>query len=381
MGKRANGEGTIFGPRKDGRWQGAITIGYTADGQQKRHTVYGRTQAEVRERLDELKRLLGDGTYVDDPRKVGEYLGEWLNHKEQRVKPRTAEIYKSLIEKHIKPRIGRVQLSKLKAMQVQQAIASIATDVGVSTANKCRRVLYGAFRQAVRWQVLARNPVEAVDPLRESPAELRLWTSAEAARFLDHARPHRLHPVFYLLMAAGLRRGEVLGLYWSDLRGDRLHIRRSLTTAGGKPVWSTPKTARGARIVVLPADALAVLVEHRARQQAERTAAGELWTESDLMFTNEVGEPVTPVAMHHHWVKLQKAAGVPQLRPHDMRHLHVSLLIKRGLDVRTIADRIGHSDPAFTLRRYGHMFDEYRQAAAVNLSDLLGSTTPASEQN
>jgi integrase len=381
MGKRAHGEGTIFGPRKDGRWQGAITIGYTPEGRQKRRTVYGRTQGEVRQKLDELKAHVGSGTYVDDTRDVAEYLAEWLKHKEQRIKPRTAEIYKGLIEKHIKPRIGRVQLSKLKPMQVQQAVAGVASDVGVSTANKCRRVLYGAFKQAVRWQVLSRNPVEAVDPLREQAAELKLWTSSEAARFLDTARLHRLYPVFYLLMAAGLRRGEALGLYWGDLSGDRLHIRRSLTTAGGKPIWSTPKTERGARVVVLPSDALAVLGEHRQRQQAEREAAGELWAESDLMFTSELGQVVTPAAMHHHWLKLQAAAGVPQLRPHDMRHLHVSLLIKRGLDVRTIADRIGHSDPAFTLRRYGHMFDEHRSAAAVNLSDLLGSTTPPAAQN
>jgi integrase len=381
MGKRAHGEGTIYGPRKDGRWHGSITIGYTPEGKQKRRSVYGRTQAEARAKLDELKREVSGGTYVDDTRDVAEYLAEWLKHKGQRIKPRTSEIYKGLIEKHITPRIGRVQLAKLKPMQVQQAVAGIAGDVGVSTANKCRRVLYGAFKQAVRWQVLSRNPVEAVDPLREQAAEIKLWTSSEAARFLDTARAHRLYPVFYLLMAAGLRRGEALGLYWSDLKGDRLRIKRSLTTMGGKPVWSEPKTRRGNRTVVLPADALTVLKEHRQRQQAERQAAGEFWAESELMFTNEIGQAVTPAAMHHHWLKLQAAAGVPQLRPHDMRHLHVSLLIKRGLDVRTIADRIGHCDPAFTLRRYGHMFDEHRPAGAVNLSDLLGSSTPSAAQN
>lgn len=99
------------------------------------------------------------------------------------------------------------------------------------------------------------------------------------------------------------------------------------------------------------------------------------------MFTNEIGAPFTPTAMYHHRLRLLDKAEVPHMQPHDMRHLHVSLLIKRGLDVRTIADRIGHSDPAFTLRRYGHMFDEYRQAGAVNLTELLGSSTLPQQQN
>lgn len=219
--------------------------------------------------------------------------------------------------------------------------------------------------------MIPRNVCEAVDPFKENAVEMNLWTPAEAVQFLNTARAHRLHAAFYLLMATGLRRGEMLGLQWGDLKGDRLHVRRSYTIIGGKPAWSTPKTQRGVRFVVLPPDTLAVLEQHRQQQAGERAFLGDAWLEGDFIFTLEDGHPVAPGTFHKTWLRLQKEAGVPKVRLHDLRHLHVSLLVKQGFDPRTIADRVGHTDPAFTMRRYAHMFEEQRQAAAMNLTDLL----------
>lgn len=127
--------------------------------------------------------------------------------------------------------------------------------------------------------------------------------------------------------------------------------------------------------MTVPEDALQILAAHKERQNAERAYAHAAWQASDLVFTDEVGDVVTPVAFNHHWTRMwtrmQEAAGVRHVRLHDLRHLHVSLLVREGLDPRTIADRIGHSDPAFTLRRYSHVFEEQRAARAVNLTQLL----------
>ena len=120
-----------------------------------------------------------------------------------------------------------------------------------------------------------------------------------------------------------------------------------------------------------------MLADHQSRQHAEREVAGAAWADEDLMFPNEVGHIVTPVAFQHHWVKLQDAARVRRIWLHDLRHLHVSLLVRRGLDPRTIADRVGHTDPAFALRRYSHLFAQQRQAGAVDLAELLGATGAA----
>lgn len=368
--RRAHGEGSIF-QMANGKWRADVSLGYDANGKRKRKPVYGRTQKEVRQKLDDLKQQLAQGMLSDKKLTVKEYLERWLTEKARQVKPRTAELYREQAERYIIPHIGRTQLSKLTPMQVQQMTGTLADRVGIPTANKTRKLLYGALKQAVRWQLVPRNVCEAVDPLKESAVELSLWTPAEAVQFLHTVRGHRLYAAFHLLMATGLRRGEVLGLRWGDLKGDRLHVRRSYTIIGGKPAWSTPKTQRGVRFVVLPADALSALEQHRKQQSAERMFLGDAWLDGDFIFTVEDGRPISPNTFHHLWLRLQRQAEVPRVRLHDLRHLHVSLLVKQGFDPRAIADRVGHTDPAFTMRRYAHMFEEQRQAAAMNLSDLL----------
>lgn len=380
MSRRAHGEGTIT-QRQDGTWMGQISIGYDDHGKRKRKTVYGKTQKEVRSKVDEVKQQIASGTFSDSKLTVHSYLEHWLKEKERQVKPRTIELYRDWTKRHIVPRVGKTQLVKLTPIQVQTMMGELADTVGVSTANKCRKMLYGALKQAVRWQIVPRNVCEAVDPLKEQSRSMKIWESGDAVRFLDTIRAHRFYAAFYLAMSTGLRRGELLGLMWSDLRGDSLYIQRTLTVTNKKVSWSTPKTNRGKRFVTLPADAIDVLEQHRKLQESEAATLGEAWPNSDLMFTSAVGTPVDPRTFSKLFTALQNKAEVPQVRLHDLRHLHVSLLVKNGVDPRTIADRVGHTDSGFTLRKYAHMFEEQRRAAAINLSDLLGSDTPQQRLN
>jgi integrase len=231
------------------------------------------------------------------------------------------------------------------------------------------------LKQALRWQLIARNPVEAVDKLKDSPKAMTLWTAAQAVHFLETARTDRLYAAFHLLLVTGMRRGEVLGLQWDDIRGDVLYVRRSYTVSNGKPLMSTPKTEKGIRRVILSDDTLHVLRLHQERQAAEKAyceGIGLRW-DGGMVFTTEIGTPIHPRNFQRTWDKLQEVAGVPHIRLHDARHLHASLLIRQGFDPRAVADRLGHSDPSFTLRTYSHAFEERRQAMAIGLSDLLGT--------
>lgn len=374
--RRADGEGSIY-KRQDGVWTGSLTIGYNERGGQKRKVVYGRTQKEAREKLDEARRQMVTGTLSTTRLTIAEYLQErWLKDKAKSRRTNTIRLYESLSTLHIIPRIGKVRLDRLKPLHVQDMVSDIAEKVGVPTANKARRMLYGALKQAMKWELVARNVCEAVEPLPEKRFEMVIWSPEQAMAFLTTAQGHRLFAAYFLAMATGLRRGEILGLRWSDLDGDTLHIRRTYTQQRGKPFYSTPKTASGERLVVVPADALAVLEAHRGRMAAEAAeleAKGGTWIIPDLMFPNAEGKETPPVSFNHAWVKLQQAAKVPHARLHDLRHLHVSLLVRQGFDPRTIADRVGHADASFTLRRYSHMFEKQRKAAAVDLGQLLGT--------
>ena len=377
--RRAHGEGTIF-QLSSGKWQADISLGYKPDGKRNRKSLYGKTQKEVRQKLDALKQQLSQGTFSSSKLTVADYLEQWIKEKARQVKPRTEELYRHCINAHIVPRIGNKQLSKLTPLDVQRMVGSVADEVGVSSANKSRTVLYSAMRQALRWQLVIHNPVEAVDTLKEKKRDMLLWTPQEAVRFLEAARAHRLYALFYLAMTTGMRRGELLGLMWSDLKGDMLNVRRSLTLVSGKPTVSTPKTYKATRWVALSPDVMDTLEAHRTRQLAESTFLGDVWQKSDLMFTSEVGTPFNP----HNVARLRKQlfdkAKVPHVRLHDLRHLHASLAIKGGMDPKMLADRLGHAKASFTMDVYAHLFDEQRANSAVSITGYLDAGRPPSSE-
>ena len=149
--RRAHGEGSVF-QRADGRWSGAVTIGFTTDGRQKRKTVDGRTQAEALAKMDEVKRQIHSGAFNETRLKVAAYLDQWLEHKKRTLKPSTYVKYQYCVE-HVKEHIGGSIVTKLKPLHVQAALSKIADGSGVPTANNCRRVLFNALKQAVRWQI------------------------------------------------------------------------------------------------------------------------------------------------------------------------------------------------------------------------------------
>lgn len=413
--KRANGEGNISKrtyTRKDGstydRFQASLSMGYDGQGKRKRVTVYGETQKEVKDKLEALKRQIHDGIYSDSKLKVKEFLATWLKEKKGQVKPRTHESYAYSVKQYVNPRIGNYQLAKLSPLQVQTAISSIASEVGTRTANLCRTLLLGAFNQAIRWQLVARNPVEGVETLKEEKKEMQLWSPQEAVYFLDTARAHRLYAFFYLAMSTGMRRGELLGLRWQDIKGEVIQVQQNLISIAGKIAISTPKSKSGFRAVSISSDVIEVISLHKQQHEAEKKFLGLAWVENDLVFTTGIGTPIHPRNLDRSWTQLQKKARgkrladlaekltseslldeeqtileaevkaieqgklFPKIRLHDLRHLHASLAIKQGMDAKMLAERLGHSRASMTLDVYTHLFEEQRQKSSVNLKDALG---------
>ena len=368
--RRSPGEGSIT-RRKDGAWQGSITIGYDTNGKQRRRYASGRTQAEVRNKLHDLKTQHRAGKLPIQDIPFADYADTWLREKARQVKPRTIESYRYTMHHYLVPRLGAHLLSKLSTLILQTTLGAIADDVSPNTSNACRSLLYAALDQAVRWGLIPTNPTQHVPRLRHTKGDMQLWTAQQARQFLIAAKEHRLYALFYLTVTTGLRIGELLALQWSDLQDDRLHVRRTLTKHAGRHHLSSAKTARAQRVVTLAGDALEALLHHRQRQHAERENAGPGWEHPDHIFVTEIGTYLDHSNVRRVWNAIEQRAGVPHARLHDARHLHVSLLVKHGIDARTIADRIGHTNAAFTLKQYAHVFDEQRAAAAVPLDDLL----------
>ena len=210
-------------------------------------------------------------------------------------------------------------------------------------------------------------------PPRTRKAEIQVWTPAQAARFLEVTAGHRLHPLFTLALSTGMRRGELLGLEWGDVdlggAGGELTVRHNLVQDdAGHYVVGAPKTEAGHRRLLLPADVTAVLADHRSSE----TRTGVSPEGRTPVFTTAERAHLCPRNLRRTYRQLMAQAQVPRIRFHDLRHICASLLIRQGVPAKLVADRLGHTDPAFTLRVYTHLFDDQRAAAALPMHQLLG---------
>ena len=252
------------------------------------------------------------------------------------------------------------------------------------------RVLKMALQQAVRWQMLPRNVADAVKPPKIERQELQVWNRQQVATFLDATEAHPLHAAFYLALLTGMRRGELVGLKWEDVDLDRarLTVRNNLVEVIGAPIEgktrlnkatassvhlevSTPKSKASRRTIVLSKGTVQKLREHQEQQRAWREHAAEAWTEQGFVFTTTTGALVWPSALAKAFTTLLKEAEVPAIRFHDMRHTAASLMISMGIPPKTVSERLGHSDVAFTLRTYTHLYDAQREEAAFDIADLI----------
>ena len=397
MAKRANGEGTLS-RRKDkaGKtigWRAAVTVGHNEDGTQDRRWVSGKTQAEVQDKLRAFQADMHTGMVADtEGLTVSAYMSRWADHKEQdATKPNTLRSYRDTVRLHITPHIGRIKLEKLRPLDVEQMLSKMQK-AGKSAASRAYtlRVLSMALRQAVRWQMLPRNLAEAVRPPKVERPDMGTWTAAQVATFLDAAQLHRMHAAFYLALLTGMRRGEILGLKWEDLdfTRSRLTVRNNLvemrgegttgkqhagkeTVSSVRSILQTPKTKASRRTIPLSPGTMSKLKEHRERQEQNRKAAAEAWQAQGFVFADELGNPTDPRTLYGWFRGLVTAAGLPMIRFHDLRHTAASLMIRQGISPKTVSDRLGHADVAFTLRVYAHLYEDQREEAAFDLTDLF----------
>jgi integrase len=269
-------------------------------------------------------------------------------------------------------------VSKLSPQRLQGWLRALQDD-GVS-ANRCRyarTVLSAALKQATRWQVLAFNPATLIDVPRHDRAEIQPLDLEQVQSLLKAVRGHALEGFVNVALALGLREGEALALRWSDVDLDArtLAVRR---TVGRVPkvglVFGEPKSRRSRRTLTLPAVVVDALKAHRTRQLEERMAAGPDWQDNGLVFTTPIGTAIDDSNLRRAFYAVLKAAGLPQRGFHALRHSCATLLLLKGVDVRTIMELLGHSQISLTLDTYAHVLVQLKRVAADQMDAMLGST-------
>jgi integrase len=374
--KRGNGEGSIH-RRKGGGWCAQYTV-YTANGR-KRKTLYGKTRQEVAAKLTTGLSDREDGVIFDaENLTIGEYLDRWLKDSvERNVGPRTLSNYQLQVRQHLRPALGQVKLKALSPAHIQGLYRS-KLDAGLapSSVRYIHAVLHRALKQALRWGLVPRNASESVDLPRLGKEEVEVLLPHEVRAFLDAAREDRLEALYVVAVTVGLRRGELLGLRWTDLELDgepKLRVGRQLQRMrdGSGRRFVAPKGGKG-RTIRLPARTVEALKAHRARQAQARLKAGSLYQDGGLVFASEIGTPLEPSNIDRRSFKpLLEKAGLPDIRFHDLRHTCATVLLSQGVNPKFVQELLGHADIKLTLGTYSHFLPSMGDQTANAMESAL----------
>lgn len=359
----------------------------SADG--KRKTVYETVRcAGLKEaRLELAKRVaaVGQGSFVVPNRvavtdHIRNRIAAW--HAAGKIGEYTAGRYQDMLRLYIAPHLGSTPLQRLSVDDVEKWHGALLTSgLGAGTVRNAHTVLTRSLRDAVRSGVIARSVAgkEGQTAPPYSPEEMKIIGKEELDGVVTKLRDHRICAEAMLALFGGLRAGEVLALRWDavDLDAKLLHVRATVVEIKHQaPTTKEPKTKAGRRTLTMPDAVVSALRDLRRRQLERRVALGLGRPEADaLVFPGMDGGLRRPSTLSHEW----RDAAVADVRFHDLRHTHVSMLIDAGLDLVTIAKRIGHKNAKVTLTTYAHLFqrDDGRAAAAINAA-LGANSVPKS---
>lgn len=382
--------------RTKGHWWAVVDIGEdpeTGKRRQKWHKLTAATKKKAQDELNKLLTEMATGAYVaPSALTVGEYLARWLEgYAKPNVAAQTYQRYEVIIRLHLTPALGAIKLSKLHPMDIQrchaEALESGRKDgrgqaLSARTVTHHHRVLREALEQAVRWQILPRNPADSVQPPRPVDREMQTLTAPQVDALLRAAEGTRFQLPILLAVGTGMRRGEVLALRWQDvdLVAGALAVRRSMERTKAGLGFKAPKTGKGTRTITLPAVVVQALRRHLGEQARERELLGPDYADGDLVCARPDGLPISPDNLSRDFTTLLKRHGMPAIRFHDLRHTHATLLLQGGINPKVISERLGHSTVRITLDVYAHVMPSMQEEAARRFDGILSQGAPMAVQ-
>ena len=379
--RRANGEGNLR-KRKDGRWEGRYTAGHDPEtGKAIYRNVLGRTQAEARAKL---KQAIEEAKRVD-PVKAKKYtVGEWMdvwfeNYAKVKVRPSSHQTYRGYIDNHIKPNIGKIPLGKLTSLDLQkfykkllssgrvERIESKKQSKGLSpkTVRNLHQIIASAMKLAKEQKLIVTDPTDGCALPKVEHREMKTLPVEQLASFLREAKESGVFELYYVELATGLRRGELLGLKWEDLDLDRgnLRVKRQVARINGEVVEAPLKTKNAYRTLPLARDTVDVL------NQQKKKVGSCPW-----VFPGSTGGPMSPDSVLHMLHRVLKRAGLPRVRFHDLRHTFATLALQNGVDVKTVSGMLGHYSAGFTLDTYAHVTTSAQRQAVEAMEHVLSGS-------
>ena len=391
--RRARGEGSLR-KRSDGRWEGRYTIGRDeATGKLLYRNVLAKTQAECKAKLREAIRNTAQEApapkHIKSAPKevatlvqrftVAEWLRTWFElYSKPNLRETTQEQYTNFLEKHLIPNIGDIPLEKLTSLRIQKLYQDLRASgrvvqnqkagpgLSAKTVRNIHMLLHSALDQAVKEDLIKKNPTDGCSAPKPEKKEMRVIQPEQIGNYLQAAAERNVLPMFYLELTSGLRRGELLALLWTDLDVEKhtISVNKSVRCRQGELKVSTPKTRHSIRTVVIPQQAVELLIQEHDRHP-----------DNPYMFpspvTGNMYHPDTAGRIHK---RILEDCGMEHVRFHDLRHTFATLALQNGVDIKTLSSMLGHYSSGFTLDTYTHVTDKMQQEAAEKMGNFMEMT-------
>ncbi|MCI9469429.1 MAG: site-specific integrase [Oscillospiraceae bacterium] len=380
--RRANGEGSIR-KRSDGRWEGRYTVGYNPEtGKQKFKNVLGKTQTEVKEKL---KAAIEESKDLDISRADQFTLSEWLrywldNYGKVYLRPSSLTNYTGFLDNQISnDKIGSIKLNKLTTNDLQQFYNRMSESGRVQrkesqnkpkglSAKSVRNIhcfISHAMNRAIDEKLISENPASRCILPKKEQKEIEILPLTDLQKFFEEAKKSGVFELYFTELATGLRRGELLGLKWTDIdfNANSIYIQRQITRIDGEVKESPLKTKNAYRQIIVPTEIGEILKQKKERENGF----------SEYVFSSPTGGPISPDSVLKMLHRVLKRAGLEKVRFHALRHTFATLALQNGVDVKTLSGLLGHYSAGFTLDTYGHITPAMKQDAAEKVGSFLSA--------
>ena len=370
------------------RWRGNYTN--PVSGKRAVKSIYAKSKKELREKVEEWL-LKAQNGHIELELTFESWFKLWMRTVvADTVKIRTKETYEHVLTYYVLPKFGNVKLSKLTAQAFQEFLNDLNRHLSASTVAKIRRYSIMCLDAAVRYSYLSTNQLRNTRPPRQEKHDIRVLTLDELNKILEIAKSGHyqtmqradegaeyLRGCYYALLVTaidtGMRKGELYGLRWDDVKDDHILVRNALVTARTKIALDAPKTVHSARKIILSKRTCETLKKWRKYQNEYfKKYVGICENKLNLVFTNSYGKFVSSTNFTKRcWKPILAKAELENVRFHDLRHSHASQLLAAGVPPQVVSERLGHGDLSVTLRVYAHLLPNLQEAAKSKIDEIF----------
>ncbi|MCM3787891.1 site-specific integrase [Domibacillus indicus] len=369
-------KGSIKKNKQTGKWDFVIDIGkdpLTGKRKQKKKRGFA-TKKEAEKALTALLNELNERAYIEPSKqRYDDYMKAWIKEKKHDLSVQTLKAYNSYLKAHILPNLGAVPLAKLTPLHIQCFVGELRNKgLAETTTKRIFNVVNASLNSAVKLELIKKNPASIIEKPKALAKKNAIWTVEEVSLFLKHSTSSPYYTAFLLAVTTGMRQGEILGLRWVDVdfQNECLVIKQTLTH-DGKGFKEGTKSKAGNRSIGLDTTTLSALKHQRKKNMANKLAYGNTYSDHDLVICTRKGKPINPRNLLRTFNNLISKANLSQVRFHDLRHTHASLMLQQGENIKLISERLGHSSVKITLDTYSHVLPNMQQEASNRLANKL----------